>query len=96
MDSFISVDEQPEMIYSVKPEYPRLLEKAGIGGKVIIKALISKTGAVLDAVVFVSSGHALLDEAALAVAGKYKYRPAIQNGTPVAVWISYYVEFEPN
>jgi protein TonB len=93
INDFRYVEEEAVLIYSVTPEYPRLAKLAGDEGKVVIKALISKTGAVLDAVVYVSSGHALLDEAALAVAGEYKYRPAIQNGSPVAVWIAYNVTF---
>jgi TonB family protein len=60
---------------------------------VVIKALVSRAGDVLDAVVYVGSGNKLLDEAALAVAGKYKYQPAVQNGRPVAVWVTYKVHF---
>jgi protein TonB len=92
--AFVVVEEEPELIHSVQPEYPRFAKLAGDEGKVIIQALVSENGDVLDAVVFVSSGHALLDEAALAVAGKYKYRPAIQNGHPIALWVTYKVEFK--
>lgn len=94
IDSFIPVEEPPELIYSVLPEYPRWAKESGIEGQVIIKALVSKEGDVLDAVVFVSSENTLLDEAALAVARKYKYRPAIQNRRPIAVWVTYKVDFK--
>jgi len=94
IDSFILVEEPPELIYSVLPEYPRWARESETEGRVIIKALISKEGDVLDAVVFVSSENTLLDEAALAVARKYKYRPAIQNGRPIAVWVTYKVDFK--
>jgi len=93
IDSFVFVEEQPELVYSVQPEYPHLAQIAGQEGLVVIKALISKTGDVIEAVVLVSSGFPLLDEAARAVAGKYKYRPAIQNGRPVALWVTYKVDF---
>jgi len=33
------------------------------------------------------------EEAAVAAAYKYIYRPAIQNGDPVGVWIAYRVDF---
>ena len=92
---FVAVERQPELVYSVEPEYPRWVrELAGIEGMVVIKALVSRAGDVLDAVVYVSSGNKLLDEAALAVAGKYKYQPAVQNGRPVALWVTYKVEFK--
>jgi len=94
IDTFIRVEEPPELIYSVQPEYPRWAKESEIEGRVIIKALISKEGDVLDAVVFVSSENTLLDEAALAVARKYKYRPAIQNRRPIAVWVTYKVDFK--
>jgi protein TonB len=91
---FVRVETPPELIYSTAPEYPRLAKEAGIDGRAVIQALVSKEGDVLDAVVFVSSGNTLLDAAALAVAWKYKYRPAIQNGRPLAIWVTYNVEFK--
>jgi len=33
------------------------------------------------------------EEAAVKAAYKCRYRPAIQNGNPIGVWISYTVEF---
>ncbi len=94
IDSFVPVERDPVMIYSVQPEYPRWFKDAGIEGIVVIKALVGRKGDVLDAAVYVSSGIKLLDEAALAVAGKYKYQPAVQNGRPVAVWVTYKVDFK--
>lgn len=94
IDEIVFVEREPELIYSVSPEYPRLAKLAGVEGRVIMKALVGKEGDVLEAVVFVGSGNALLDEAALAVAGKYKYRPAIQNDRPTAIWVTYKVEFK--
>jgi len=91
---FVAVERQPELIYSVRPKYPRMAELAELEGRVMVKALVSKEGDVLDAVVFVSSGHVLLDEAALAVAGQYKYRPAVQNCRPIALWVTYTVDFK--
>ena len=37
--------------------------------------------------------RARFDDAAIEAAYKCKYKPAIQNGRPVAVWVSYQVEF---
>jgi TonB family protein len=94
IDSFMIVERQPELVFSVEPEYPRWVRDLGIEGEVVIKALVGRKGDVLDAVVYVSSGNKLLDEAALAVAGKYKYQPAVQNGRPVAIWVTYKVAFK--
>jgi TonB family protein len=92
--TFVWTEVDAELIYSVTPEYPRLAKEAEIEGRVVIQALVGKNGDVLDAFVFAGSGSDLLDAAALAVAWKYKYRPAVQNGLPVAIWVSYTVEFK--
>jgi len=93
IDDFIIVEIKPKLISSVAPEYPRFAEQAGIEGVVWIKALVSRTGTVLEAVVYRTSESDLLDEAALKVAGQYRYKPAIQNRNPVACWVTYRVDF---
>lgn len=90
---FVPVEILPEMIYEQKPEYPRLAEQAGIEGLVWVRALVNKEGKVLDAVVEKSSGTASLDEAAVQAAYKNRFKPGIQNGRPIACWVTYKVEF---
>ena len=91
---FIPLEKQPEMILGAKPEYPRLARKAGISGVVWVRALINKKGKVRLAEVSKSSGTASLDEAAVRAAYKSLYRPGIQNGRAVMVWVTYKVEFK--
>lgn len=93
-DEFVPVEIQPEMIYEQKPEYPRLANSAGLSGIVWVKALVDKDGSVRQAQVAKSSGTASLDEAAVEAAYKNKFKPAIQNGRPVAIWVTYKVEFK--
>jgi len=93
IDEFVPVEVIAEMIYKEKPVYPRLAEQAGLEGTVWVKALVSKDGTVKDAAVYRSSGMASLDEAAVKAAFKCRYKPAIQNGRPVAMWVTYSVEF---
>jgi len=93
-DEFVPVEEIAEMIHQVTPEYPRLARQAGLEGIVWVKALVSRDGSVRDAMVYKSSGTPSLDEAALAVAEQNKFKPAIQNGRPVAMWVTYKVNFE--
>jgi protein TonB len=92
-DEFVPVEIQAEMIYEEKPEYPRLAKQAGMEGVVWIKALVDKNGEVKKAQVAKSSGLSALDEVATNAAYKCKYKPAIQNNRPVAVWVTYSVEF---
>ncbi|MCK5125127.1 MAG: energy transducer TonB [candidate division Zixibacteria bacterium] len=93
-DKFIPVETMPEMIKKVAPEYPELAKKAGIEGYVFIQAYIDKTGAVKKAKVIKSSKKDNgFEEAAIKAAYLCLYQPAIQNGKPVGVWISYKVKF---
>lgn len=93
MEEFTPMEEVPAMIEMVEPKYPKAEEEAGIEGIVWIKALVGRTGAVLGVVVFKSSGHEALDASAIKAAVNNRYRPGIQNGHPVAAWISYKVTF---
>ncbi len=92
-DEFVPVEVYPEMIFEAKPDYPRLAKQAGIEGVVYVEALVSKDGEVLQAQVAKSSGTESLDEAAVETAYKNKFRPGIQNGRPVAIWVTYKVDF---
>lgn len=93
-DEFVPVEIYAEMIYEEVPDYPRLAREAGMEAVVWVKALVDKEGNVKRAMVLKSSGsRAGFDEAAVAAAYKCKFKPAIQNGRPVAVWVSYAVEF---
>jgi len=93
-DSLVICELPPEMIYSHQPDYPRLALTAGLEGAVWIKALVDIDGSVRDAMIFISSkANAGFDQEALKAAYKCKYKPGIQNGRPVPVWVSYKVEF---
>ncbi len=93
-DEFVAHEVEPQMIKEQKPVYPRLAEQAGITGVVWVKALVDKDGTVKKAMVAKSSGTESLDEAAVKAAYKCIYKPAIQNGRPIAVWVVYKVEFD--
>ncbi len=90
---FVAADRSPAFVHQEKPEYPRLLKKAGITGKVVLQALINKQGEVQDVKVVKSSGTRGLDDAAVAAAYKSTFTPAISHGQPIYMWVSYAVEF---
>ncbi len=93
-DEFIPVEQQPQIVKSVQPEYPELARRMGLEGKVWIKALVDKTGKVRDVIVVKDSGvEAGFEEAAIEAAYGYIYTPAIANNQPVAIWIMYPVSF---
>ncbi len=93
-DDSIPVEIMPKVIYQASPEFPHQAKKAGITGTVFVKALVDEEGKVLKAIVSKSSGTVTLDEAALQAAYKCEYKPGIQDGRPVKVWVTYEVEFK--
>jgi protein TonB len=82
-----------EMIHYEQPHYPGLAEKAGLEGTVWIKALVTILGNVIDADVYRSCGHEVLDSAALEAAPKCRFTPAYLNGEPACMWVTYKVTF---
>ena len=90
---FIPVELQPEIIYKEKPEYPRLARQAQLEGRVYLRVLVKKDGSVGDAIIEKTSGITSLDDAALKAVFGCKFKPAIQNGRPVKVWVSFPYEF---
>jgi TonB family protein len=86
--------QHPEIIYQEQPAYPESLKEKNIEGSVVINAFVTKTGEVKKVKVEKSSGHKLMDQAALDAAYKCKYKPAIaDDGNPVGTWIQYKVSF---
>ncbi len=89
----VVVDVLPEMIFTDAPVYPEEAKKAGITGDVWVKALVDKDGAVRKVLVHKSSGNEQLDKAAAKAATGNKFKPAVKDGRPVPVWISYKISF---
>jgi protein TonB len=96
-EEFTPYDEPPVQLNEVAYDYPPLARQAGIEGVVWIKALVDKNGIVRDALVFKASGSSAgFEEIAKEGAFKIKYKPAISNKQPVAVWVVYPVNFKLN
>lgn len=91
-DEFIPYDEPPVPVYSIQPVYPQLERRAGIEGDVWLQVLIDKEGKVRDVIVAKgSSDDEGFGQAAMEAALKTVWKPAISNGQPVAVWITFKV-----
>lgn len=94
-DEFVPFEEAPVQITSVQPKYPELAQRASIQGTVWVKALVDKEGKVRDAIIAKESGaNAGFEEAAIEAAKQTVWKPAISNGQPIAVWVTYKVEFK--
>ena len=93
-DEFVVCEKLPEMIYNKIPEYPKLCKKAGLEGKVYLKVLVDIDGSVKKALIVKSSEIESFDNSALDAALQNKFSPALQNSIPIAIWVSYTVQFK--
>lgn len=84
----------PQVQAALEREYPSNLRDAGIGGVVVLQMFIDENGDLQNTVIFESSGHASLDQAAQRVAGVMEFSPALNREQPVPVWIQQAITFQ--
>jgi protein TonB len=83
---------RPVLLSRVEPSYPQVARRAGLGGRVTVRAVIAEDGSV-DTVEVLASTNSLFNEAAVDAVRKWRYRPARMNGGPVRVYFSVVVDF---
>ena len=86
---YVQVDELPEAISKVAPEYPA---GTNADGTVLVQALVGKDGRVHD--VKVVKSIPALDEAATKSVRQWVFKPALAQGQPTAVWVAVPVMFK--
>ncbi len=86
----------PVCISKADPIYPAFLEERAIGGTVTVLIKIDATGRVTDASIGQSSGQAALDRAAVAGVRRWKFKPALRQGQPLASSTRVSVVFRPH
>jgi TonB family protein len=89
-----SITNREEVVRVMAESYPPLLREAGIGGTVRVYFLINEEGIVEQVRLDQSAGHPALDDAALNVAGAYRFSPALNRDEKVPVWVSFPITFQ--
>lgn len=79
------------LVHRVQPAYPVAAKAARIHGTVVLRAVISKEGAIENLTVI--SGHPMLVKAALDAVSQWRYRPYLLNGDPFEVETQVTVNF---
>ncbi len=87
-----SKTEPPVPVRTVPPDYPSELRREGVSGLVMVKCNIDEKGDVTETVVEKSSNEAF-DKPAIAAVKKWKFKPAKQDGNPVAIKVSIPIKF---
>ncbi len=100
IEFFVAVEEMPQPIGGIeaiqkKIIYPEIAKRAGVQGRVFVKAFVDESGAVKKAEVIKGIG-AGCDEAAIAAVMKTRFNPGKQRGKPVRVQVSIPILFKLN
>lgn len=95
---YVAVEQMPEPIGGIKAiqekiRYPEIAKRAGIEGRVYVRAFIDEKGNVVYAEIIKGLG-AGCSEAALAAVKATKFEPGRQRGKPVKVQVSVPILFQ--
>lgn len=93
----IDVDNKSEPIGGMQSifkniKYPEIAKRAGIQGKVLVRAYIDEKGNVVD-VKILKSAHEALDSAAVSAVLKTKFKPGMLNGKTVKTQVAIPIVF---
>jgi len=75
--------QESKLIRRVEPIYPELAKRARVQGRVVLVVTVDEEGNVSE--INITSGHPLLNEAAVTAVKQWKYSPTLLNGEPVPV-----------
>ncbi len=92
---FVPVEKEPYIDLAElqkKIVYPEMARRAGVEGKVVVRVLVGKDGKPMKTIIE-QSDNELLNDAAKNAVMKSVFTPAIQNGNPIALWVSIPIQF---
>ena len=87
-------DREVEPIARVQPDYPPAAARVQEEGTVLVRVQVDAGGNATDVSIARRSGSRDLDRAALDAVRKWRFRPAIRDGKPVAAVAEVPVEFK--
>jgi len=95
---FVAVEEMPEPVGGIAKiqsniVYPEIAKRAGVQGRVFVKAFVDENGNV-QKVELIKGIGAGCDEAAMEAVKKTKFKPGKQRGKPVRVQVSIPILFK--
>lgn len=83
---YVKYDQPPEVVKQVQPDYPNEALASKAEGMVWVNVWIDESGKVVEAKAMKSSAE-VFNQAALAAAKQWTFKPAVLNDKPVAVWV---------
>ena len=83
-EQFTEANFRANYAHNPKPEYPPVAKSRGWTGKVLLRVQVSAEGLSNGVAVEQSSGHEMLDDAAVEAVKQWRFIPAKRGETPVA------------
>ncbi|GAU07395.1 energy transducer TonB [Desulfoplanes formicivorans] len=88
------LDTPPIPIRRVPPVYPFQARRKGITGKVTARFLVNMTGMVEKISIVTSEPKGVFDQAVKECIAKWRFKPGIYKGKPVATWMMIPISFK--
>lgn len=89
-------EAKPVYLKNSAPQYPIIAQKRGFQGTVVLEVLIDKDGSVGELQLFTSSGHKILDRAAMASVKGWLFVPGMRGNEKVEMWVRVPIRFQLN
>lgn len=86
-------DARPLYRLNPVPDYPMIARKRAYQGTVVLDVLVSREGRVKELTLSASSGHSILDQAAMASVKTWLFDPGTRGGEKVDMWVKVPVRF---
>jgi TonB family protein len=87
----------PQIVSEFKPKYTDEARRRNLQGTVELEIVVREDGSVGDVRVTKSPDRTYgLDDAAVAAARQWRFKPGLRNGVPVATTVGLVLEFRPN
>jgi protein TonB len=93
LDPIVEARADVAALSNPKPSYPLAARRRGVEGRVLLSAHVHADGACAEVRLKRSSGHALLDQAALDAVRRWRFLPARRAGAPIDSWVDVPVSF---
>ncbi len=86
-------DYRADYLNNPRPPYPMVARRMGYRGKVVLNVEVLAEGRAGQVQLFSSSGHEILDNAALQTVKTWRFTPARRLGQPVTEWFLVPINF---
>lgn len=92
-NSFESAKANAAYLHNPRPVYPEVARRREWEGRVLLKVQVLANGHAATVTLATSSGHDVLDEAALEAVRNWHFVPAKRGGQPVDSWVTVPINF---